>query len=99
MKRIATVVLIFAAWSAIAQTTTVPASGTARRIVRAASLPASCSVSDIYFKTAATVGQYLCLTANNWSAVTIGGITASSTDTLTNKSISFTTNTLTATSL
>ena len=66
--------------SALAADTTTVSSGTARRVIRAASLPAACSVSDVYFKTAATVGLNVCLTANNWSAVTIGGITEAAAD-------------------
>src|SRR5687767_2244154 len=80
MRRLLALIILFVAASSLAQTTTVPASGTARRLVRAAALPATCSVSDVYFKTAATVGPNVCLTANNWTAITIGGITEAAAD-------------------
>lgn len=54
---------------------------TARRIIQAASLPATCAVGDIYFKNTATVGSYQCLTTNNWTVMGAGGGGAPSTAT------------------
>ena len=41
-------------------------SSTARRVVKGASLPATCDVGAVYFKTAATVGLYQCSVADTW---------------------------------
>ncbi len=50
-------------------------SSTARRIVYAASLPATCNpnTGDVYFKTTATVGPYYCSATNTWTAMSGGG--------------------------
>jgi len=50
-------------------------SSTARRIVYASSLPATCNpnTGDVYFKTSATVGPYYCSATNTWTAMTGGG--------------------------
>lgn len=53
----------------VADTTTVPALGTARRIVRGVSLPATCNVGDVYFPTAGTVYSHECVAANTWTAI------------------------------
>jgi len=47
-------------------------SSTARRIVKATSLPATCTVGDVYFKTATTVGTYQCIATNTWSVMSTG---------------------------
>jgi hypothetical protein len=69
MRALAKILLCLIALTASAQTTTIPASGTARRVVRGAALPATCAISDIFFKTAATVGTYECKTANTWTQI------------------------------
>ncbi len=64
------IVSVFAAMSLHAQF-----SSTAYHIAPGASLPATCSPNsgDVWFKTAATIGMYQCLTANTWTAVGGGG--------------------------
>jgi len=47
----------------------------ATHITSGASLPASCSVGDIYIKTGSGVGLYSCLAANTWTAVASGAPT------------------------
>ncbi len=46
-------------------------SSTARHIGWGPTLPATCSpnTGDVFFKTAATIGSYQCLTANTWSVM------------------------------
>lgn len=57
--------------------------GTTRRIRVSSSLPTTCSIGEVIFKSAATVGTYECYAANTWrimasaagSSVTISGTT------------------------
>jgi len=59
-------------------------SGSARRIVSGSALPTICAEGDVWYKTAATKGGYLCTAPSSWSALaTVAatlGATGSSTD-------------------
>lgn len=56
----------------------VASQGTAERIIRGPSLPATCIVGDVYYKTTATIGFYECNVANTWTvnSRTGSGLTA-----------------------
>lgn len=41
--------------------------GTARRLQSGASLPSSCAVGDVFYKTGASAGQYNCTATNTWT--------------------------------
>jgi hypothetical protein len=43
--------------------------GTAYRIVKGGTLPSTCSVGAVYYKTGTGAGQYNCTAANTWTAV------------------------------
>src|SRR5438105_12246579 len=51
------------------------------RFLSGASLPATCRVGDVFYKTAATAGQYNCTAANTWTlaAGTAGAVVANTT--------------------
>lgn len=78
MKRVIllTIFLLLTAVSAGAQ----PSSNTARHIRYGSALPATCSPStgDVFWLTVPTIGQYMCLTTNTWTAVgtSTGGVTS-----------------------
>lgn len=50
-----------------------PSTSTARRFITGTSLPASCAKGDVFYKTAATEGQYDCTAANTWTLVAGSG--------------------------
>lgn len=72
--------LLLLAFPASADTTTVPNSA-ARRFVKYAgpSDPATCGVADVGFNLASATAK-ICLTADNWTAFTTGGITQAAAD-------------------
>jgi hypothetical protein len=50
--------------------------GAQNRLVppKGASLPTSCNIGDLFTKTAATAGLYVCTAANTWSIVSSGTV-------------------------
>lgn len=66
---ILTLSLLFLSLPSFAQVS----NNTAFRFRSGTSLPGSCNVGDVFFKTSATVGQYNCAPANTWTIVTTGG--------------------------
>jgi hypothetical protein len=72
MKR-ALALLLLIALPAFPQTTTVPASGTARRVVKGAAVPGTCVVGDLFFQTATLIATHECTAANTWTPVGVAG--------------------------
>lgn len=73
MRKLLSVMLFVLTMASVGAQVVNQPNGTARRIIKAASLPATCTIGDVYFKTAATVGSYQCLTTNNWTVMGAGG--------------------------
>lgn len=50
----------------------VPSNGVARRFIVGATLPVTCAVGDVYYRTSGSPGQYNCTATNTWSIVATG---------------------------
>lgn len=70
MKSIRWVVALLVLWIAV-----VPQVSSQTRLVvpGGSSLPATCHVQDVWFKTSATIGLYQCSATNTWVQLTTGG--------------------------